>query len=95
MSSFDFFFVFASGGPPFCLNQDMNSAICGVIENFFAFPPFQQAADLLASSLTGFTTFIQVQEIVEYITQSFGPNPLNTTNYESISRSFNLIIFEP
>lgn len=83
------------GGPPFCLNQDVNSVVCGIIENFFAYPPFQQAADLLASSLTGFTTIIQIQEILDYITQSFGPNPLNSTNYESMSHSFNLVIFEP
>lgn len=88
-------FVYFSGGPPFCLNQDMNSGACEVIENFFAYPPFQQAVDVLASSLTGFTTIIQVQEILDYVTHSFGPNPLNTTDFESMSQSFNLVIFEP
>lgn len=87
--------VHFAGGPPFCLNQDVNGAVCGVIENFFAYPPFQQAVDVLASSLTEFTTIIQVQEILDYVTHSFGPNPLNITNFKSMSRSFNLIIFEP
>lgn len=57
--------------------------------------PFQQVVDTLANSLTGFTSLIQIQEIVEYVTQSFGPNPLNATDYESISESFNFIIFQP
>lgn len=87
--------VFFTGGPPFCLNQDVNGGVCGIIENFFAFPPFQQAVDLLASSLTGFTTIIQIQEVLDYVTQSFGPNPLNTTDYESMSHSFNLFLFQP
>lgn len=83
------------GNPPFCLNQDANGGVCQLVENFFGFMPFQQVVDILASSLTGFTSFIQIQEIIEYVTQSFEPNPLNTTDYESMSKSFNLIIFQP
>lgn len=77
------------------MSQDVNDGACQVIENFFGFMPFQQAVNFLASSLTAFTTIAQIQELVDYITQSFGPNPLNTTDYESMSKSFNLIIFQP
>lgn len=87
--------IFSSGNPQFCLSNDVNDGVCSVIENFFAFGPFQQVVDLIAGSLTAFTNILQVQEVLLYITQSFGQNPLNTTDYESISKSFNLIIFHP
>lgn len=73
----------------------MNSGVCSAIENFFGFTPFQQAVNLLAGALTAFTNILQIQEILLYVTQSFGQNPLDTTDYESMSKSFNLILFHP
>lgn len=87
--------MFVLGSSPFCLSQDANSEVCQLVENFFGFMPFQQVVNILAGSLTVFTTNIQIQEILDYITQSFGPNPFNITDYESMSKSFNLIIFQP
>lgn len=89
------FRCFFLGNPQFCLSDDVNDGVCSVIENFFAFGPFQQVVELIAGSLTAFTNILQVQEVLLYITQSFGQNPLNTTDFESISKSFNLIIFHP
>lgn len=84
-----------AGPPQFCRSDDLSDDVCSAIENFFAFMPFQQIVDILASALTDYTHILQIQEILNYVTHSFGPNPLNSTNYESISKSFNLIIFHP